>query len=222
MKRLRYWPSSHVSGCMRNSAFAVFSCLRLYEEQRIRHLLLSQAVWGTAHSPSSHVSGCMRNSAFAIVEYSKTWKTACRHISSVTSAPFPVYQDVRIFGVSFEMFRCQLKFNPSTLRKQTFQLADNVADVRARHVLRISLNVGLETVSSHLHVQRSRHVCRHRRLCAALAHRALTSVGTTTWTQGQLSKTAPSNSTTSTRRLNSTYQHTKLLILIVNDADLYV
>jgi len=57
-------PFSHVSGCTRNSAFAIFSC-RLYGKQSIRHFLMSQTVRGTAHSPSSHV-GCMENRVFAI------------------------------------------------------------------------------------------------------------------------------------------------------------
>jgi hypothetical protein len=89
-------------------------------------------------------------------------------------------------------------------------------------VLRVSLNVVTEAVSRHLQVQRSRHVCTLGGLCAWLDQRALTSVGTTAGTPGQLSKTAPSKGTTSTRRLYITYQHTKLLTLTVTDADLYV
>jgi hypothetical protein len=44
-----------------------------------------------------------------------------------------------------------------------------------------------EAVSRHLRVQRRRHVCRRGGLRAVLAHRALTSVGTTTGSPGQLS-----------------------------------
>jgi hypothetical protein len=164
----------------------------------------------------------MRNRAFAIFAYSKTWTTACRNISSVTSASLSIHRYSSIFGVRCELFGCQPKFNPSTLRKQTFQLADNVTEVRAPLVLRVSLNVVTEAVSRHLHIQRSRHIRRPGGLCAGLDHRALTSVGTTAGTPGQLPKTAPSNGTTSTRRLHITYQHTKLLILTVTDADLYV
>jgi len=89
-------------------------------------------------------------------------------------------------------------------------------------MLQVSLNVVTKAVSRQLHVRRSRHVCTLGGLCAGLDQRALTSVGTTAGTPGQLSKTAPSNGTTSTRRLCITYQHTKLLILAVTDADLYV
>jgi hypothetical protein len=164
----------------------------------------------------------MRNSALAIFAYSKTWRTACRNISSVTSAPLPVHRYSPNVGVRCELFGCQPKFNPSTLRKQTFQLADNVAEVRAHLVLRVSLDVLTETVGRHLHVQRSRYVCAIGGLCAGLDQLALNSVGTTPGTPGQLSKTAPSNGTTSTRPLYITYQHTKLLTLTVADADLCV
>jgi hypothetical protein len=36
-------PFSHVSGCTKNRAFAIFLCLKLQKEQSIRHLLMSQA-----------------------------------------------------------------------------------------------------------------------------------------------------------------------------------
>jgi len=164
----------------------------------------------------------MRDSAFIVFAYSKTWTTACRNVSSVTSAALPIHWYSSILGVRCELLGCQPKFNPSTLRKQTFQLADNVAEIRAPLVLRVSLNVVTEAVSHHLHVQSSRHVRRPGGLCARLDQRALTSVGTIAGTPRQLPKTPPGNGTTSTRRLYITYQHTKLLILTVTDADLYV
>jgi len=164
----------------------------------------------------------MRNSAFVVFAYSKTWTTACRNISSVSSTPLPIHQYSSILGVSCEPLGCQPKFNPSTLRKQTFQLADNVVEVRAPFVLRVSLNVVTEAVSLHLHVQSCRHVRRPGDLCVGLDQHALTSVGTIAETPGQLPKTPPSNGTTSTRRLYITYQHTKLHILTVTDVDLYV
>jgi hypothetical protein len=133
-----------------------------------------------------------------------------------------MHQYSSILGVRCELLGCQPRFNPSTLHKQTFQLADNVAEVRGPILLRVSLNVVTEAVSRHLHVQRSRHIRRPGGLCAGLDQRALTSVGTIAGTPGQLPKTPPSNGTTSTRRLCITYQHTKLLILTVTDADLYV
>jgi hypothetical protein len=148
--------------------------------------------------------------------------TACRNISSVTSAPLPINRYSSIFDERCELFGYQPKFNPSTLRKQTFPLADNVAEVRDPFVLRVSLNTVTEAVSRLLHFQRSWHIRRPGGLCAGVDQRALTSVGTTAGTPGQLSKTAPSNGTTSTRLLYFTYQHTKLLILTVTDADLYV
>jgi hypothetical protein len=161
----------------------------------------------------------MSNNTLAIFAYSKTWRTLYRNISSVTSAPLPVHWHSPIFGVWCELFACQPKFNLKTLRKQTFQLAGNVMEARDPSFCEFH---STEAVSRHLRVQRRRHVCRPGGLCAVLDNRALTSVGTTAGTPGQLSKTASSNGTTSTRRLYITYQHTKLLILAVTDADLYV
>jgi hypothetical protein len=93
----------------------------------------------------------------------------------VTSAPLLVHRYLPTFGVRCELFGCQPKFNPSTLRKQTFHLADNVAEVSPpppRPVLRVSFNAVTEAVSRHLHVQRSRHVCTLVGLCAGLHQRA--------------------------------------------------
>jgi hypothetical protein len=141
----------------------------------------------------------------------------------VTSAPLPIHGYSSIFGVRCELFGCQLKFNPLTPRKQIFLLADNMAEVSPPPlVLRVSLNVVTEAVSRHIHVQRNRHVRRPGGLCAGPDQRALTSADTTAGTPGQLPETAPSNGTTSTRRIYITYQHTKLLVLTVTDADLYV
>jgi hypothetical protein len=131
---------------MRNRAFAIFSCLRLYEEQCIGHLRI------------------LENLEDRMPKYSV----------GVTFAPLLVHRYLPTFGVRCELFGCQPKFNPSTLRKQTFQLADNVAEVSPPPppVRRVSFKAVTEAGSRHPHAQRSRHVCTHGGLCAGLNQRA--------------------------------------------------